>query len=519
MRRVCLRHVCMWQVSVCCVLCGVPMRVRLVKVQNDSSQLRITDNARSTATSCRVPAHVIGQPRMKKETPATALSHCLVFFFQFLPERALRVTTHTRTFSLASPLTSVDVMVFASPCDSTALLSSLFCIVFHFRKGSLRRVSPHYTHALASRSRRSDPSLRAPSNRNSPQHVAGFSRSGLCNLLCSPVTTTTQPTTSWWLNPGLLRTPPLCEADHSCGMASMALSLRWRLVDGIKTVATGVSLVACTWLLVKLSSDTSSFRSRLFPTQLRWLAVVDIFFALSSLPVPGLSTEAHDVYCQWGQVLFNLFRHLSLWIEIHIALSFALLSFKMRCATLMYRCLPCVCAPALVCTLLSAFMFPWTYDRHEGLCLPVRDRKGADPLSVADLSLCVCICSGCYIVVALRSRWRQSPYSVQTRVCARAEMYILNVLFTYLPVFLLYLRPTLLTNAPLNGVASACEFSGGLLNTITYALQSRYAAALLGGPSTIRQQRDISGGRPSFYAEIALDGATIVEFSDSFEAD
>ena len=70
-------------------------------------------------------------------------------------------------------------------------------------------------------------------------------------------------------------------------------------------------------------------------------------------------------------------------------------------------------------------------------------------------------------------------------------MYILNVLFTYLPV----------------------------LNNITYALQSRYAAALSGEPSKIRQQRGISGGRPSFYAEIALDGATIVEFSDSFEAD
>ena len=148
----------------------------------------------------------------------------------------------------------------------------------------------------------------------------------------------------------------------------MALFLHVLVVVS-KMVASGASFVACTWLLVELSSETASFRSLLFPTQLRWLAVVDIFFALSTFPsglatsaVTVLSPEALDVYCQWGQVLFNLFRHLSLWMEIHVAVSFALQSLKIRCATPMYRCLPCVCAPGLVCTLLSALMFPWRYD-------------------------------------------------------------------------------------------------------------------------------------------------------------
>ena len=66
------------------------------------------------------------------------------------------------------------------------------------------------------------------------------------------------------------------------------------------------------------------------------------------------------------------------------------------------------------------------------------------------------------VVVAWSSRRRQSPYSVQARVYVRAEMYILNVLVTYLPMFVLYLRPTLFTNELLRIVASVLEFSGGL---------------------------------------------------------
>ena len=143
---------------------------------------------------------------------------------------------------------------------------------------------------------------------------------------------------------------PLGESGHLRGQieASMALFLRVLPVVSV-TVASGASLVACTWLLVKLSSGTAGFRNRLFPTQLRWLAFVDMCFSLSTLTfsltdvlVSSVSSEVYDVVCTGTTVSIHFFRYLSLWIEMHLAVSFALQSFKMRRVTLMYRCLPCV---------------------------------------------------------------------------------------------------------------------------------------------------------------------------------
>ena len=166
-------------------------------------------------------------------------------------------------------------------------------------------------------------------------------------------------------------------------------------------------------------------------------------------------------------------------------------------------------------TLISAFFFPWAYDRSDRVCRPVRPTKVADPATIANFFLCLCVCSGCYVVVVWRSRRRESPYSVQARVCIRAEMYILNVLVTYLPIFVLYLRPTLFTHELLFTMACVFEFSGGLLNTLTYALQSRYAARLTGGPSAIRQQRDTNRGGQSYSVEFAEDVDPPIEFVDS----
>ena len=276
----------------------------------------------------------------------------------------------------------------------------------------------------------------------------------------------------------------------------------------IRVIACCASFAACASLLIMLSRGAAGIRNRLFPTQLRCLATVDMFFVLSAAPFlmsdahPNFSPEAMDVICRWTNVFFTLFRHLSQWMEMHIAVSFALQSFKVRSLTFMYRGLPCVCAPCLGLTLLSAFLSPWGYDCQESACIPLNRTEVADPVVVAGFFLCLSVCLSCYLVVVCRSRRRQSPYSVQARVCARTEMYISNVLVTYGPVFVIYLHPSFFNIGPLYSVASVFEFSGGLLNTLTYALQSRYAAALSGGPSPIRAEIDNSGGRVTYSPEI-----------------
>uniref|UniRef100_A0A7S1FEV2 Uncharacterized protein n=1 Tax=Noctiluca scintillans TaxID=2966 RepID=A0A7S1FEV2_NOCSC len=133
----------------------------------------------------------------------------------------------------------------------------------------------------------------------------------------------------------------------------------------------------------------------------------------------------------------------------------------------------------------------------------------ADPLSCADIFLCMVVCSVSYIVVACRGRMQKAPFSVQRRTCNRTEMYIVNSLVTYTPILLAYCYEPFLNNPYFMTFAGVCELSGGLLNTLTYALQSRYATQLMGQPSSIGQSSQSSSHGLSFNVEVCSPGTSI----------
>jgi len=275
---------------------------------------------------------------------------------------------------------------------------------------------------------------------------------------------------------------------------------------------------------VMLFSQAMLLRNRLFPLQMRYLAIADLGFVLFAMPVVltewdvlHVSNETFEVVCKWDKMVMSFWRHLSLWIEMHIAVSFVCETSRIRRSLFMYHSLPYLCLPCLALTLISVSAYPWRFDRHERVCQPVHHMKLADPVSVADFALCACICSVCYVAMVCRSRSRDLSHSVQARVCSRAEMYILNALVTYLPMFVLYLHPTLFNNDLLYAFAAVLEMSGGLLNTLSYALRSRYATALRGGPSTIRQHVGLLPGRMSFVVEVNESESTVREFVEGGE--
>merc|ERR1711879_1128539 len=70
------------------------------------------------------------------------------------------------------------------------------------------------------------------------------------------------------------------------------------------------------------------------------------------------------------------------------------------------------------------------------------------------------------------------PGSVQRSNFRRAAVYPLNFLITYGRMMVVYSNDSLLRNRVVFSTGATLEFLNGLLNTVTYAMQSRYAAML-----------------------------------------
>jgi len=282
--------------------------------------------------------------------------------------------------------------------------------------------------------------------------------------------------------------------------------------------AASLSFLACAWLLVNLCRLPSSVRNRLFPKQMRYLAMVDLFFVVSVLPVMlqeehvlDLSKDRQAAICTYDMVLLNFFRHVSLWIEMHIAISFLLQSVKVSATKRLLWGLRLIWVPSLLLTLCSAFVYPWRYDGR--MCGPARWSDSADPPTIADFALCVCICAGSYLTVIYKGQRGLSPSSVQRRASRKAGMYMLNALLTYGPVLFCYTTKKFYSNWNVVTIAWIFELLGGLFNTLTYAWQSRYHRTLVGQSTAVRENPSIVPARPSFTVDFAF-GATIIQISE-----
>lgn len=276
-------------------------------------------------------------------------------------------------------------------------------------------------------------------------------------------------------------------------------------------VAGGCSLVGCTWLLVRLCRVNAGVQKRLFPTQLRFLAAVDICFVLSLVPfvmvdgqMLGSTENTLTPICKWSMPGLNFFRNASLLIEMHIAVSVLLGAFHINASGGLVCALHFVWVPALLLTSLSAGLSPFTYSSHGSSCSPVRFLWiSSDPVTSAALVSAIGICSISYCTVCCKSLFF-SPGAVHRRASRRAEVYIVNALLTYGPFLVCFLDVRLFSNLTFRIVAQICELLGGFMNTVTYAAQSRYMSALTAVPSPIREDLDPGERQQSFQVDFRL---------------
>jgi len=276
--------------------------------------------------------------------------------------------------------------------------------------------------------------------------------------------------------------------------------------------AAALTCSTCLWLIVHLCRAPVGVRERLFPKQLLYLALADVLFVVSDVPqiltderLVDVPPEFQAVFCTYNSLMFPFFRHVSLWIEMHIAVTFVLRSSKVQAWKALRCSLSLIWIPGLLLAVCGALLDSWKYNVDAGTCMPTRPGV-ARPVDVADLALCVFICAGSYLAVVLRGRARRSPGSVQSRAHLRAAMYLINALLTYGLMFVCYANMQLFEYTQLLTVAWVLELLGGFFNSVTYASQSRHKAAFTGQPTDV-------GSNPRSLPERSFD----VDFSPHVE--
>jgi len=275
-----------------------------------------------------------------------------------------------------------------------------------------------------------------------------------------------------------------------------------------------LSLTSCIWLQCKFRRMDRSIKHRLFPTQLRNLVGADLMFLLPSLP--GMMINHHAFffcpvsYLQIGCSLFytvlRVARHVGLLVEMHIALCFLLKSLRWAILHPIRRSLSFVWIIGAVLGALSVWKEPFTYNARMGLCAPINWLGGCDPVSTTMIALCMVVCTTSYVIVIARSRHQTVPHSVRNSVWKRGEMYMVNALATYTLVLCIYISEPAWNNIYLRVSAFTFENLGGFLNTLTYAMQSRYAT-----PQTPLHASTAPGValQPSYHVDIG--GTEVVE--------
>jgi hypothetical protein len=273
-------------------------------------------------------------------------------------------------------------------------------------------------------------------------------------------------------------------------------------------------------LFITLQNTAPAIRNRLFPKQLRFLALADLIYLSGGILVmvaPFVPKEwrSNFTWCNTSYVVLRFGRFVSLLHEMHIAVCFWMKSFRSPFLTVCVRVLPWLWVVAFVLTVISASLQPFSYDTDFQACAPNGWENGADVVTIGVIAVCVVVCVVSYCHVLLRAFRRQTPGSVIFGVVKRTEMYILNTLLCYTLLLLVYTRHQWFVNADLRTLAFSLENFGGFLNTITYAMQSRYGAAMLGDRGGLHSGCVEGNGEPRLSYRVDIGDVHVVEFTGS----
>lgn len=262
----------------------------------------------------------------------------------------------------------------------------------------------------------------------------------------------------------------------------------------VPLVVSLVSLLACIILVWRLKLLPRACRQRLLVRQLWHLAVADGAFAVvmaihlafslgpatGTWEIPDKDTGA-NYYCKTEVLLKNATNQASMLLEMHIAMAFLAASFRgVNTMKALFRLLPlCWVIGPLVAVVDVAVMWPeWNSTGMVHEC-GTRDPNGEDNVQTWFMTVCVIFCALCYVGSSLFVC--SSGEVVQQRVWLRMGAYVLVAPLVYGALWYYYWifphlkrHESMASQSAMLCVARCFWSSGGLLNFLLYAVQSRY---------------------------------------------
>ena len=255
-------------------------------------------------------------------------------------------------------------------------------------------------------------------------------------------------------------------------------------------------------------------RQRLFPQQIRALALADIVFSLASSMNDLGSFSQHKVlkgeWCNWNLHILRFGTFASVLVELHISLGFAFQMFKcVQLLRFLRGSLVAIIPASLLLTVFAAFAYK-IVTSSKGGCMSKGDK--IFPFVLA-FTFVVSMCT--YGVTAYRAC--SANEAVARRSWSRAAVYLLNFLVTQA---LIFLRSTPIAHTFTHThaflvLALTMQNLNGFVNALTYAMQSRYASSLSHDNNPLAHEINNDN---SFTYNVAFGGVTLVDISYGLDA-
>mmetsp|Transcript_62797 Transcript_62797/g.144623 ORF Transcript_62797/g.144623 Transcript_62797/m.144623 type:complete len:396 (+) Transcript_62797:78-1265(+) len=276
-------------------------------------------------------------------------------------------------------------------------------------------------------------------------------------------------------------------------------------------VANSLSLCACIWLDRKIGSMPEAVRQRLFPRQMRNLARADMLISATLLVFSVVNNPAIHLDQTAGLVLCWIFgptmyfgRVLSACCEVQIALGIAIVWYRrLDLVPMMIRTSWVMPVASAALTVVAYYFYPYTgYTKQRCYMAKVH----SDIITAAWMSLANGLTVVLYCATLVKAF--NAPSSARNGVLLTTMLYPINFIWTSFPLLLVEFDLRL-GNTDFFDVALVAEGLNGLLNVLTYFVQSRYARRLAAGRSMpAGNQKPVS-----FHVVFDPDGADVVEVS------
>lgn len=283
-----------------------------------------------------------------------------------------------------------------------------------------------------------------------------------------------------------------------------------------------LSSLGCGWVLFVLTRRKDVVKAqRIFPGLMFSLALSDLLMHIGYGTValliicgaPSWATTSSSNACTVLMGWCHAFRFVSVLQEVHVAVYFVLQGYRIKGDMRRSRCIVACCWTAgMTMGILDVFWDQWQWDPNEHWCTLVGRGPGHSYLSVVVLMFCFLASFVCYILVLVRSCKPEIPGSVMHRALRRTAIYPMNFWVSYFLTLFIYIDQTVWdhpVDAPVIIWAFFLLGCNGLLNSVAYACQGRYAVTMVRRKGTAPR-----GQRTSMLVEVG--GTEVIEYMVSY---